>query len=302
MPPPEPSVPVDQASRPMPPARADHPVLLGTLLGIFAVAIAVTMLRNPQGVVVSADAGYAPMAVPLLLVPAALTVVLTRLLPTGSGGGPATVRRRSGAVGEAGGLIALAMGFVLLVPVLPRAEDYVLLKFMMFLVVPVLVLGVLGRRGRHSVDISRPRMAPWIVLAPVLVLGVLSNLGPFAPAPPSARPPAAMLIVAATATAITAGLGEEVLFRRLLQTRLEALTGPWAGILGASLVFGLMHSFSHGEGPLWADALQAISLQGTTGIALGVIWNRWRRLWACVLAHVLLNGLLVVLYLLGALG
>ncbi|HEX7350719.1 CPBP family intramembrane glutamic endopeptidase [Brachybacterium sp.] len=260
------------------------------------------MLRTPEGVVVSADPGYAPRALPLLLVPAALTIVLTLLLPTGRGGSSVTVRRRARALGETGGLAALAIGFTLLVPLLPLPEDYVLLKFAMFVVVPVLVFGVLGRRGGHSVEVSRPRAAPWIILAPVLVLGVLSNLGPFAPAPPSTWPPAAMLIIAATATAVTAGLGEEVLFRRLLQTRLEALAGPWTGILCASLLFGLMHSGSHGEGPLWANALQAIALQGTTGIALGVIWSRWRRLWACVLAHVLLNGLLVGLHLLGALG
>ena len=119
---------------------------------------------------------------------------------------------------------------------------------------------------------------------------------------PSSWPPLPMLIIAATATAVTAGIGEEVLFRRLLQTRLEALAGPWTGILAASLLFGLMHVFSHGDGPLWANAAQVIALQGTTGIALGVIWSRWRRLWPCVLAHILLNGFAVLLHLLSLLG
>lgn len=276
-------------------------MVLGVLLGIFAVAIAVTALHSPQGVVVSTDPGYAPTAVSLLLVPAALTVVLTLLLPAGRGGA-AMVRRRAGALGETGGLIALGLGFILLVPVLSLPEGYVLLKFAMFLVVPVVGLALLGRRPGSSVQFERPRVPAWFLLAPVLTLGVLSNLGPFAPGAPSTWPPVEVLLIAATATAVTAGLGEEILYRRLLQTRLEALTGPWTGILCASLLFGLLHVLSHGEGPLWADALQAIALQGTTGIALGVIWSRWRRLWACVVAHVLLNGLLIGLHLLGILG
>jgi hypothetical protein len=58
-----------------------------------------------------------------------------------------------------------------------------------------------------------------------------------------------------------------------------------------------MHAFSHGEGALWENVLQVIALQGTTGIALGMLWQRWRRLRVCVLAHVLLNGLGVLLHL-----
>lgn len=133
----------------------------------------------------------------------------------------------------------------------------------------------------------RPADRPWAVAAllAVFVLGIAVTI---------ARNPSG-------ATAITAGLGEELLYRRFLQTRLEALIGPWTGVLLASLLFGLMHLPSHGPGPLWSGALQVIAMQGTTGIALGVIWMRWRRLWPCVLAHVLLNGATVILHLLGLL-
>ncbi|MDN5899491.1 MAG: CPBP family intramembrane metalloprotease [Brachybacterium sp.] len=296
---PDPTVPLHQdASR----ARRDHPLALGVLGGIFGIAIALTMLRSPQGIVVSADPGYAPTALPLLLVPAALTILLTLLLPAGRGGSAVTVRRRHRATGESAGLIALVVGFALLAPVLPRPEDAVLLKFTMFLLLPVLVLVMVGRRRGPSVHIARPLVAPWVMLVPALALGVLSAVGPFSSGMPSSWPPLAVLIVAATATAITAGIGEEVLVRRLLQTRVEALVGPWTGILATSLLFGLMHLLSHGEGPLWASAAQVIALQGTTGIALGVIWNRWRRLWPCVLAHLLLNGLAVLLHLVGLPG
>lgn len=281
--------------------RADRPWSVASLLGIIVLAIVVTTVRHPEGVVVSADPGYAPVAVPLLLVPAAVTIVVTLLLPSGSGRSDVVVRRIGAARGELIGLIGLSVAFTLLVPVLPLPEDYVLLKAVLFLLVPCLVLGMVARRRGSSVDIARPRIAAWIIAVPALGLGVLSTLGPWSSPPPSVWPPLAPLLVAATATAITAGLGEEILYRRLLQTRLEALTGRWTGLLIASILFGLMHSFSHGDGALWENALQAIAMQGTTGIAIGLLWSRWRRIWVCVLAHVLLNGLGVLLHLAGQL-
>src|SRR5699024_6789078 len=88
-------------------ARPDHPLVVAALSGIFVIAIAVTMLRSPQGVVVSADPGYAPTALPLLLVPSALAIAVALLLPAGSGGNAVTVHHRRRVVGESGGLIAL---------------------------------------------------------------------------------------------------------------------------------------------------------------------------------------------------
>lgn len=289
-------------SQPVARARADQPAVIALLSGIFVTGIVVTLLRSPHGVVVSADPGYASMALPLLLIPAVLAIVLALLLPTRRGASTVVARSRRRALAESSGLIALAVGFVLLVPVLPLPEDYVLLKFVMFLLIPLLAFGGVRRRRGSSVRIQRPEVALWVLAVPVLVLGVLSSVGPLSPGMPSSWPPLPVLLIAATATAITAGIGEEILYRRLLQTRLEALCGRWTGILAASLLFGLMHIFSHGEGPLWANAAQAIALQGTTGIALGVIWSRWRRLWPCVLAHILLNGFAVLLHLLSLLG
>ncbi|WP_256386302.1 hypothetical protein [Brachybacterium sp. P6-10-X1] len=43
-------------------------------------------------------------------------------------------------------------------------------------------------------------------------------------------------------------------------------------------------------------------MQGTTGIAVGLLWSRRRRIWACIIAHLLLNGLGVGLHLLTLLG
>ena len=83
-----------------------------------------------------------------------------------------------------------------------------------------------------------------------------------------------------------------------MQSRLEALAGRWTGILAAALLFALMHVVSHSAG-LTPDlaVTTVVAVQGVTGLVLGYLWSRCRRLWACVLVHVALNGTLVVLHL-----
>lgn len=292
--PPAPRPPDAPAARPAP---ADRPVVVGALLALFVLAIGVTLGLNPEGIVVSSDPGFTPMPVVLLLVPALLAIALTLLLPRGRGGAEVSVRRPRALRAETAMLVLLACGFPLLVPLLPTDEDYVLLKAVMFLLVPAVVLALSARRLGPSIAIGRPEVRPWLIALPALVLGVLWSVGPFSPGGPSSWPPLALLLIAATATAITAGFGEELLYRRLLQTRLEAVLGSWTGLLLAAILFGLMHVPSHGDGSLWANAAQSLAMQGTTGIALGLMWRRWRRLWVCVLAHLLLNGFAVLLHL-----
>lgn len=44
--------------------------------------------------------------------------------------------------------------------------------------------------------------------------------------------------------ALAAGIGEELLFRGVIQTGLESLTGPWGGLIIASVLFGLVHAMT----------------------------------------------------------
>ncbi|SJN37028.1 Abortive infection protein [Micrococcus lylae] len=105
------------------------------------------------------------------------------------------------------------------------------------------------------------------------------------------------MIIGATATAVTAGVGEELFFRLWLQTRLEALLGAPAGIALASTFFGLMHLTSHGSGNLMLDVAQVVVVQGTFGLFLGILWWRFRNLWFTILAHLITNGWPVLVWL-----
>ncbi len=44
--------------------------------------------------------------------------------------------------------------------------------------------------------------------------------------------------------ALAAGIGEELLFRGVIQAGLENLIGPWGGLVIASLLFGLAHAMT----------------------------------------------------------
>lgn len=96
---------------------------------------------------------------------------------------------------------------------------------------------------------------------------------------------------------VEAGLCEELLFRRLLQQRLaDATRSNVAGVLWASLLFGLAHApglYLRGahllEGvaqptPLWAAAY-SIAIVAPVGIAFGTLWARTRSLWLIVVLH-----------------
>ncbi|WP_440953897.1 lysostaphin resistance A-like protein [Methanosarcina sp. Mfa9] len=77
------------------------------------------------------------------------------------------------------------------------------------------------------------------------------------------------------------GLIEELIFRGLLQTRLESFLGPAAGILVASLLFGLMHA---GYGSL-TEILYAIFV----GVFIGQLYYRTGDLTLVVLIHGFMN-------------
>lgn len=94
---------------------------------------------------------------------------------------------------------------------------------------------------------------------------------------------------------LAAGLPEELLFRGLIQSRLEVLTWrPVWGIFLSGVVFGISHLpiNLHGAGwANWSNALEtAFTYQMGVGIALGFAFQRTRNLWPLTLIHALIDA------------
>ena len=89
-------------------SRRDHPGAIGALVALFVLAIAVTWWRNPGGVVLSSDAGRAPVAVPLLLIPYLATILLLLVMPRGRGEARVIARRPQRVRAKTLGLLVLA--------------------------------------------------------------------------------------------------------------------------------------------------------------------------------------------------
>lgn len=264
---------------------------------VVAVASVVGLLvGSPDGLVVSADAGAPTISTWVVLLPSAIGIVLTLLLPWQPAPLPASLERIDRLRVTTAVLVGLAIAFPVLVGVVPlREEDYVLGKFVMLMAVPGLALLVL----RGSVRIERPREAWrwWAPLAVVVAWTLLSQVAPWNPRSDLSGFDRSYLILAASATAVTAGIGEELFYRRWLQTRLEVLLGPWPAIAVTSLAFALMHLGSHGTGDLAADVARVVVVQGSFGLLVGVMWWRYRNLSMIVAVHLISNGWGVVAHL-----
>ncbi|UMO99433.1 CPBP family intramembrane glutamic endopeptidase [Amycolatopsis sp. EV170708-02-1] len=177
-------------------------------------------------------------------------------------------------------------------------DIWALAKPLVFLALPLILLRVLPARDSFRLT-WRPRQA-WQWLAPipaVLVFGWLYVLGPLAPPLPTAEdyPDPVYLAVGATLTFFTANVLEEVFFRGMLQTRLEALFGRWPGILLSALLFAWLHLPTHGQGSLPLTLGAIVAFQGFFGLFTGYLWSRYRNLWAPIAAHTAMNTLPLLL-------
>ncbi|MCQ6963462.1 CAAX protease [Methanolobus chelungpuianus] len=77
------------------------------------------------------------------------------------------------------------------------------------------------------------------------------------------------------------GLVEEIIFRYILQTRLEQVLGTWPALLTASILFGVMHS---GYGTIYE-----VLMTGIAGLVIGYLYVRTRSLYLITLIHGLTN-------------
>lgn len=272
-------------------------VILVTCSVLWLASLVVVLVRLPDGTPVSADPGAPAIPTWVTVLPALVGIAVALLLPPRAPRLPVVpVRPRQLAIRTAV-LLGLAAAF----PAVAAgagvgAETYVLLKVLLLVLVPVVLVLVV----RHAIRIEATP-APWRWWAPIMVVAVwtlLSQVAPWnLPYDPGDTDPL-LLVVAATTTALTAGVGEELFYRRWLQSHLEATLGPWPGIALASLLFALMHLASHGTGDLVLDSARAIVSQGSFGLLMGILWWRYRNLLLVIVAHVIVNGWAVAAYLL----
>jgi membrane protease YdiL (CAAX protease family) len=66
------------------------------------------------------------------------------------------------------------------------------------------------------------------------------------------------------------GVGEESLFRGVIQTELEERFGTWGGLLAASTIFGAIHFLNFGKDP--KQGLVAVPVIATLGSSLGLAY------------------------------
>ncbi|MDG4786608.1 CPBP family intramembrane metalloprotease [Micromonospora sp. WMMD1102] len=107
------------------------------------------------------------------------------------------------------------------------------------------------------------------------------------------------LLAAMLLTFVTASLAEEIFYRAVLQTRLEALYGRWPAIVATSLLFAAMHTHRIGDGPLWEVVAVILAWNGGFGLLAGYLWARYRNLWAVVALHTAVNSLSLLPLLVG---
>ncbi|MHA7243617.1 CPBP family intramembrane glutamic endopeptidase [Paeniglutamicibacter antarcticus] len=272
-------------------------VAAGAVLWI--VSFAVLLVVSPLGTSVSSDPGAEAIAYWVTLLPSAVGISLVLLIPRRSLARIAVVQERRRFLITTVVLLVLAALFPLASATIPlQGELYVLGKLLLLIIIP----GGLLLLVRRSVQIDfRNSAARWWAPAIVIVLWVIvSQVAPWNPTFDIGGLDPAFVVTAAVATALTAGVGEELFCRRWLQTRLEAGLGAWSGIVIGSFAFALMHLGSHGTGEFFIDVARVIVVQGSFGLFLGIMWWRYRNLFANVVVHVFANGWAVAAALVAA--
>lgn len=91
-----------------------------------------------------------------------------------------------------------------------------------------------------------------------------------------ARPDSDLALIA-----IAAGVGEEMLFRGVVQAALSQWLGSWEGLAVASLLFGLVHPIS----------MTYMLVAGLLGAYLGLVWILTGNLLVVMIAHALYDFL-----------
>ena len=272
-------------------------VLIWSAGVIGVLALIVLFTASPDGIRQSSDPGSPLTPLWVVLLPPVVAIALIRALPWKTPSLAPTISDARVIRRSVRALLVCAAAFPLVVGIaeIEGSAWYFLAKVVLLVAIPAALMC----RSRRNIHIPRPRMA-WQWWAPVVVVAVwtiLSQASPWIVVPTFPGVDLAFLIIAATLTALTAGVGEELFYRYWLQTRAEALLGRWGGIVLASFAFAIMHLGGDRQANgLLVEVAAVVIVQGSFGIMLGYLWSKYRNLALIIAAHILANGYAVFAY------
>lgn len=173
---------------------------------------------------------------------------------------------------------------------MPISEAPLLLFVVVYIPLLIPVYLLIRHQGLTDVQLGivYERLAAYIPMG--IVLGVLLGAGEYLILGSSYLIPGLpepFILVFASVIFLYVGLIEELIFRSLIQTKLEGLFGLTPGLLAASLLFGVMHSI-YGE-------ITEMAYIFAVGIILGYLFQRTRSLPLVAVAHGIANIVLFVL-------
>ncbi|WP_344315130.1 type II CAAX endopeptidase family protein [Fodinicola feengrottensis] len=271
---------------------------------VFLLSLIMLPLTGHANVTGSSDAGAPTQPLWMVVLPLAVGAVLALLIPPRPRESHQLTGPRSVVLRRMGLLVGLAVLFPLVIGVggLGHSGWYLILKMALLLLVPAVAFRFLRDKNQPA-KLPRwfPRSRlPWLAPIPVIAgWALLTYVGPLAAPVPTIQqyPDPVYVAIAAVLTFLTASVAEEIFYRYLLQTHIEAIFGQWAGIIVSALLFALMHVPTHGGGGApWVVVATAVSIQGVGGAFLGLLWARYCNIWASIAVHTMINGLPVVLY------
>ncbi|WHT22315.1 CPBP family intramembrane metalloprotease [Crossiella sp. CA-258035] len=222
----------------------------------------------------------------LLIVPALLAIVVTRVVPPKvKWHNPFRIEPDRTRL-EAGWLTGIALLYAVIM-VLPGGPIWFLsVKPLLLIVVPLSLFWYLRRHGG-----KRERWLPmtpvrWVApLAPAVVFLSLTYL---VGAYPESRiiPSWPVMVLVFLFNAVI----EEFFYRRWLQTRLEAVLGLWPGIVLAAVLWAVWHIGIQSHHGLGLGLLTVLAGHGVRGMFLGYLWARYRNFPVLLLVHGLINA------------
>lgn len=273
-------------------------IFTGAGLAVFLLSPFVLLGLGGSAVRTSADAEASPKPLIAIVVATLAGLLLTRLVPPQLPAiAPADAAHRPALTRQAVGLVGIALLLPAIVLTAEPGVWYGLVKLVLFFGGAWLLLRrwPTDWRGGSTHRASMP--ARWRRLGPVPALlgwAYLLYYSPFAGTEDLSgyrEFDRAFLLSAMLLTFLTASLAEEIFYRMLLQTRLEALLGRWPAIMATALLFAAMHVHRIGDGPLAEMIAIMVVWNGGFGLLTGYLWARYRNIWSIVVLHTAVNSL-----------